>query len=62
MDPELGKAIRLEDAIEILLEVWEAVPFDEIFDAWKRLWDVASLCVFSIHRISVGNTRFGLMF
>jgi hypothetical protein len=32
-----GGAIRLEDAIEILLEVWKAMPQDEIFDGWSAL-------------------------
>jgi hypothetical protein len=32
-----GGAIRLEDMIEILLEVWEAMLQDEIFDAWSAL-------------------------
>jgi hypothetical protein len=37
MDPESREARRLEDTIEILLEVWEATPQDETFDVWSAL-------------------------
>jgi hypothetical protein len=32
-----GLALTLGDAIEILLEVWTAIPQGEIFDAWSNL-------------------------
>jgi hypothetical protein len=32
-----GEALTLIDAIAVLLDVWEAIPQDEILDAWSEL-------------------------